>query len=374
MVHGSGDLSPALAGARSWKDSQYEDEVSTQASPIEDAIGQSFSGKERNRLFYSQRAQQFLDLSAVSGVDNIADGRVLALLDFDRDGWQDMAVASANAPLLSLYRNEIGMSESAQQQGHFVALRFVGGSRSSEPSEGLAGRDGYGAQVTLKAGDITYVREQRCGEGMAGQNSTTMLVGIGDNEVVNSLSVRWPSGKVQDFSSLLAGQLLTVYERPEQSPSKEAGVRSPYGVEASSWPLSTPAKPLAQFPELPGVSGGKLRLYTTMATWCEACRTHLPELEQLRAGLGEEVRFYGVPVDEGESAEKLQSYAKEHKPAYTLLSELKKPQRLAVKALTGQQLGSDLIPASVVTDAQGKILLVTGGLPSLSQMRALDQS
>ena len=85
----------------------------------------SFSGKERNKLFLSQQAEQFLDLSALSGLDSPADGRVLSLCDFDRDGWQDMIVANANAPLLNIYRNDIGGSAlQPAQNGRMIALRF----------------------------------------------------------------------------------------------------------------------------------------------------------------------------------------------------------------------------------------------------------
>ena len=47
--------------------------------------GASWSGKERNHLFLNRSGEQFEDLSALSGLDHIADGRVFAVLDLDRD-------------------------------------------------------------------------------------------------------------------------------------------------------------------------------------------------------------------------------------------------------------------------------------------------
>ena len=75
--------------------------------------GVSHSGHERNRLFLNRAGEQFVDVSGVSGLDDAADGRSFALLDFDRDGWLDIAVVNANAPLLRLYRNGFRQSKEA---------------------------------------------------------------------------------------------------------------------------------------------------------------------------------------------------------------------------------------------------------------------
>ena len=64
----------------------------------------SLSGKERNRLFLNS-AGNFADVTLVSGADDIADGRSFAIVDFDQDGWQDIALMSLNNPKFKLYRN-----------------------------------------------------------------------------------------------------------------------------------------------------------------------------------------------------------------------------------------------------------------------------
>ena len=70
-------------------------------------ISLSISGYERNRLFLGAGGSQFRDLSGVSGLDALADGRAFALTDYDRDGWQDVAAVNTNAPLLQLFHNDI---------------------------------------------------------------------------------------------------------------------------------------------------------------------------------------------------------------------------------------------------------------------------
>ena len=129
------------------------------------------SGSERNNLFLSREAREFVDLSGLSGVDDPADGRSLAIFDYDRDGWLDFAVVNANTPLLQIFRNQIGGRSGVQ--GEVLAVRFEGGNRTAKPAEGLAPRDGYGALVEVVLGEDRLVREHRAGEGFAAQNSAT---------------------------------------------------------------------------------------------------------------------------------------------------------------------------------------------------------
>lgn len=191
--------------------------------------GTSFSGNERNHLFLSESGQSFWDISGVSGLDSPSDGRSFAILDYDQDGWLDIVLVNSNMPLLQLFRNRIGEQPGAR--GEVVALRFVGGNKTPLSSEDWSARDGYGALVTLTLGNGTrLIREHRCGEGMAAQNSSTMVIGIGEADGVGPLVVRWPSGRVQELPSTRAGSLITIYENPDDSPDGSAFVRSNYGA------------------------------------------------------------------------------------------------------------------------------------------------
>ena len=177
-----------------------------------DAFGKSsFSGNEANRFFLNLGGKQFTDLTGISGLGHRGDGRTLAIWDFDRDGWSDIATINANAPQLLLYHNEIGNLRSAGQR-KIIAIEFRGGNQSATPTSQLSNRDGYGAKVTLEIGGRRLVREHQCGEGVFAQNSARMLIGIGDAEVADSLVVRWPSGKKIELKDVRAGSLITAYE------------------------------------------------------------------------------------------------------------------------------------------------------------------
>ena len=385
-MRGDNKLDRSIRGAQAWEASRFDAEVEEAAgSELMQTIGQSFSGKERNKLFFSRRAEQFVDLSVVSGLDNVADSRVLALWDFDRDGWQDMAVVNANAPFLNIYRNEIGAAKNTDDNSHFIAVRFEGGSRSSRPQKQFGCRDGYGARVHVTTGDVRFVREHRCGEGMAGQNSRTMIVGIGASNVADKVEIRWLSGIRQEVHDVAAGTLLTVYEDGASGPDGAAEMREPYVIPAETqWDNGAgrfaKASGVLPYKTLHGdVSAGQispagLRLYTTMATWCAACTLHLPQVSQLRSELdSSSLELYGVPVDISDDVGKLTAYEERNQPAYTLLKDMADEHRQLVQQKITDVLHTDALPSSVVTDAEGRILLITAGLPTLSQLRKVSQ-
>src|SRR6185436_3427086 len=130
-----------------------------------------------------------------------------------------------NQPLFNLYHNEMAK---AGLSGGMIAIRFVGGNRTSAPSKEFACRDGYGARVTVDLGGQKLIREHRCGDGWSTQNSATMILGIGSHPNVASLSVGWPSGKTISTQDIPEGTLLTVYENPADSLSRVALVRTAY--------------------------------------------------------------------------------------------------------------------------------------------------
>jgi hypothetical protein len=198
------------------------------------AAGASLSGGERNHLFLNRRGTEFIELSDISGADDPADGRAFAILDFDRDGWQDLAVVNANAPLFQLFRNQLGHCI-PQGEGHVLALRLVGGNHAARPDPAWSARDGYGALVTVALDSGTIIREHRAGEGFAAQNSPTLLIGMGHHPVASSLTVRWPSGKVQQTAQVPAHTLVIVYENPAHSPTGQPFVLQPYGLPRANF-------------------------------------------------------------------------------------------------------------------------------------------
>ncbi len=158
----------------------------------------SLSGRERNRMFL-RWGDNYADVTLVSGADDMADGRSFGLIDFDQDGWTDIALMTLNAPRFKLYRNEMSKQNPGNKPFRF---KLIGGQSGSTPSLELSNRDAIGARIllTFKSGKKVMMQKQR-GEGFASQNSETLSIGVPNGDSVGRLEIRWPSGKLSVVES-----------------------------------------------------------------------------------------------------------------------------------------------------------------------------
>lgn len=320
----------------------------------------SLSGHERNHFFLNKNAgEDFSDLSALSGLDSDSDSRGFVIIDYDRDGWQDLALVNSNQPLMQLFHNDIG--EITPFGSGLIAVRLIGGNDTAAASE-WSNRDGYGAmvEVTLPSGKILK-REHRCGEGYSAQSSRTMIVGIGAEEGATRVLVRWPSGRTSTVEGPAEGMLVTISEKGEEGE---------FSQETYRRELVRPEAPASLKPRFPLVrkTPGKIQVYTTMATWCPSCRKHLPGLAALR---DEQVALIGVPIDPEDDDEKLAVYMVENSPPYEMLKGLREPEKEAVHQFLATALDDENpgLPSSVIADGEGNVLEVLPGIPTLSQVR-----
>jgi thiol-disulfide isomerase/thioredoxin len=331
--------------------------------------GSSFSGNERDHLFLSEGGREFHDLSAVSGLDSPSDGRSLVIWDPDRDGRPDFAVTNSNYPRLQIYENAV-----PEDGRGMVAFRFVGGNTVTTPNGSWSPRDAYGTRVSLDLGDLRLERTLAAGEGLSAQNSATLLVGIGRRPGAQAVRVTWPSGRVQELGEVKAGMLVTAYEDAAQGPKGAAFTAQPYRRAMAAAPRQMAAA-TARLSIRHSGPAPRLRMYTTMATWCESCRKEIPQLQRLRAEFGESVLgMYGVPIDPEDSEAALKAWVGEHKPPYELLSGIREAERGAVKDTVMSELKQDAVPATILTGPDGRILSAQWGPPTLSRIRELLRS
>lgn len=331
----------------------------------------SLNGNERNRYFANRAGRSFADISALSGLDNPADSRGFAILDYDRDGWQDIALVNANQPLFNLYHNEMGTTGLS---GGVIAIRFVGGNRAASPSKGFGCRDGYGARVVVDLGDEKITREHRCGDGWSTQNSPTMMVGIGSHTNVVSLTVKWPFGRTTTTQGVPEGTLLTVYENPEDGPTNDPVERTTYRVKASERrmaPINREVFPIAAV-DSSAKPGASLRVYTTFSTSNQPYKENLPRLQHVRAELGPEgVDIIAVPIDDTDDNQKLADYNREYRPS-TRLIRIAVSQRAGAAAAFAKVFGAEPpLPSSVITDSSGHVLATQPGVPGISALRKM---
>ena len=162
-----------------------------------------FSGGSTYRqrlLLYRNRGKGAFE--EIAGKDSVLSaagaGRGLAIGDIDNNGTMDILVNRQDAAP-QLLRND-------RASGNWVGVALIG-HRSN--------RDGVGAMVTVKAGGRTRTAVRLAGDSYLSSSDPRLHFGLGDASVVDSISVRWPSGVVQNIGSRPAGQII-VLEEPEK--------------------------------------------------------------------------------------------------------------------------------------------------------------
>ncbi len=127
--------------------------------------------------------------------------------DYDNDGDLDLFVAVDRDGNNHLYRNE-------GNQNHWLHLKLIGAASNQTHTGVGSNRSAIGARITAVATiggrAVQQVQEVSGQTGMYNQNSLDVEFGLGDATVVDTLTVRWPSGVVQTLTDVAADQFLTL--------------------------------------------------------------------------------------------------------------------------------------------------------------------
>jgi enediyne biosynthesis protein E4 len=73
-------------------------------------------------------------------------------------------------------------------------------------------RAAIGTRVTIHAGGITQFDEVRGGGSYLSQNDLGIHFGLGSSAKIDSVEVRWPTGKTETFKDVAAGRIYTIVE------------------------------------------------------------------------------------------------------------------------------------------------------------------
>ena len=333
----------------------------------------SWSGRERNLCFRNLGNGQFADISFLSGLDLDSDGRAFVPIDLDADGDQDLILKNRNGHQLRAFRNDM-----PDGPARHLSLRLEG--RRSN-------RDGVGGRVWVGTDRRTLMREIVSGSGYLSQRSRVAWFGLGPEETVRSIRVRWPLGLVQEFGSPPQGGNVLLVEgepgfrerpRPPSPPnwSESAALperaRSPGTWLAEALPAPDFALPVVgRAPETVRLSQrrGHPVLLNFWATWCPPCRQELVRFQERLAGLTSlRVELLAVSLDEPGNAGAVRQLAEDLGLEYTVL--LADAQTAEAYSVLNERLfdrrRSLAIPTSFLLDGQGQIVKVYRGVVEVS--------
>jgi len=87
---------------------------------------------------------------------------------------------------------------------HYLSVQLIG-TKSN--------RDGLGAVVRVKAGGKTYVKRHDGQSGYLSQSAGPLYFGLGEATAIDSIHIRWPSGRSQTLSGPIeANRVLKIRE------------------------------------------------------------------------------------------------------------------------------------------------------------------
>ena len=156
----------------------------------------SLSGYERSRVYLNRGVAGWVDVADRVGVNDLYDGRAVALADLFNHGAVDVVVANQNQPAI-LYRDQTDSSN------HWIAFKLVG-TRSN--------RSAIGAEVTIEAGELVQRRVIDGGSGFASQNDRLPHFRLGKREWVDRFGGEWPSGARQVRARPPIDRVVTIVE------------------------------------------------------------------------------------------------------------------------------------------------------------------
>ncbi|HEY7095839.1 MAG TPA: CRTAC1 family protein [Terriglobales bacterium] len=153
---------------------------------------------ERPFLFHNLGTGKFAEIGQSSGtaLSRRVVGRGATVADFWNRGRQDvlMSVLDGSPVLL---RNETATT------GHWLRIKTVGTASN---------RDGYGARIEIKVGGATQTALVRSNSSFESASDPRTYFGLGTSTKVDSIVVRWPSGKVDNVDVEPADQELVIEE------------------------------------------------------------------------------------------------------------------------------------------------------------------
>jgi len=152
---------------------------------------------EPSQLFANDGQGHFREISAANPAfcGEALVGRGLVCGDIDNNGSLDLLVTSIGGPA-RLYRNV------ASPRGHWLGVRAI------DPA--LGGRDAYGAEIVVQAGERRWWRLVQPAYSYASSNDPRVHFGLGAAAKADAIHVLWPDGVEETFAGGGVDRYITV--------------------------------------------------------------------------------------------------------------------------------------------------------------------
>jgi hypothetical protein len=184
--------------------------------PQVDALPSGGGYRQPKMLQFNQKDGSFCDASGQAGaaLKEKHVSRGLAVADLFNDGNMDVVIGDLDGSPMILRNHGV-------PGRHWISFELAG-TKSN--------RMALNARLKIVAGGVTQTDEIHSGGSYLSQNDVRIHFGLGDAKKIDSLEIRWPSGKIETlgelpadkFYSILEGQGVVAAERirPSAKPAK----------------------------------------------------------------------------------------------------------------------------------------------------------
>ena len=168
---------------------------------VEDSVNEvqkRVTYKQPPQLFENLDGRQFRDVAKAMGAEFAAPrvARGAAYGDFDNDGDLDLLITTCGGPA-KLFRNDGG------NRNHWVSFDLQGVKSN---------RDGVGALVKVKSGDVVQSVQVKTGGSYCSQSQLRATFGLGELNRIDSVEIDWPSGEKQVVNNVPVNRIVRVVE------------------------------------------------------------------------------------------------------------------------------------------------------------------
>lgn len=169
--------------------------------------------RQRPQVFM-QRQRRFMEVGRLAGpgAQKQVVGRGLACADYDLDGDVDVIISSnGEAPLL-LRNDSRAQFPLFAGKNQSIRVKLKGQSPNT---------DAIGALIKVQADGQKWQQWVRSGSSYLSQSELPASIGIGQQKVIEKLTVRWPQGKTSTFFQVPTAQTIVIDEEKgiiKQSP------------------------------------------------------------------------------------------------------------------------------------------------------------
>ncbi len=149
-------------------------------------------------LYHNAHGEPFENASAglIGPAGRRIVGRGLAIGDYDNDGKEDVLIVdSAGTPLL--------LHNETPHAGHWLTVKLIG-KKSNQ--------DGFGALLTARVENRKLLRQCHSDGSYLSASDSRVHFGLGTARAVAALTVRWPSGHIDQFRDIPADRTITLIE------------------------------------------------------------------------------------------------------------------------------------------------------------------